>query len=71
MKTTSMDPVAEFLAKGGKIQAVQSGLRTMTEREMYAKSSGPDHVADAMHARSMRDAENQVGLESHHPYFKQ
>lgn len=59
--TPAVDPVAEFLAKGGKIQTVDAGVRAMDERQVYAKASGRDALAEDYTDRSMRDAENQVG----------
>jgi hypothetical protein len=66
----ALDPVAAFLANGGKIQEVDEGVRTSTEREIYAKASGRDHLAERYTDRSMRDAENQVGLEQYHSYYR-
>lgn len=80
---TPVDPVAEFLARGGKIQSVEPGVRALSEREMHAKASGSDDVAsratktrrgseedDSYTERRMIECENQVGLEQHHPYFR-
>lgn len=82
-QTQTVDPVAEFLARGGKIQSVEPGVRTMSEREVYAKASGSDEVEtrvkaanrkleedDAYTERRMMDAENQVGLEQYHVYYR-
>lgn len=67
--TPTHDPVAEFLAKGGTIETVPSGKRAMSEREIYLRTDAPDEVVDDYTERSMRAAENQDGLEQHHPYF--
>lgn len=69
--TQALDPVAAFFAQGGKIETVEPGVRALSEREMYAKASGRDDLADRSYTdRRMRDAENQVGLEQHHAYYR-
>lgn len=83
IQTQTIDPVAEFLARGGRIKSVESGVRVMSEREVYAKASGSDETKsraqsasraqeedDSYTERQMMDAENQVGLEQYHPYYR-
>ena len=62
--------MAEFLAKGGNVESVEAGKRTLNEREVYAKASGRDDLAertDDYTDRRMRSAENQEGF--HHAYY--
>ncbi|MFA0809376.1 hypothetical protein [Microbulbifer epialgicus] len=70
-KSNSQDPVAAFLAKGGKIQNIEPGVRSLSEGEVYAKASGRDDLAGDSYTDSrMREAENQTVLEQHHPYYR-
>lgn len=66
---TNRDPVAEFLARGGKIQTIEEGVRSLSEREIHTRANGPDKKSYT--ERRMRSAENQEGLEEHHPYYRQ
>ncbi len=62
--------IVEFLAKDGNVESVEAGKCTLNEREVYAKTSGLDDLAertDDYTDRSMRSAETQEGI--HHAYY--
>lgn len=59
--------MAAFLAKGGSVEVVESGSRVLSEREVHAKTSGRDDLADSYTDKRMRAAENQEGV--HSAYF--
>jgi|TARA_R110002072_G_scaffold303138_1_gene495442 hypothetical protein len=60
--------MAEFLAKGKSIETVDSGTRTLSERELYFKASGRIDQKDDYTERQMRSAENQETVR--HPFYR-
>ena len=70
-KSVDVDPVAEFLAKGGQITKVEEGKRAMSERDVFAKASGNDKMQSEYTDKRMREAENQYALEANHAFYSQ
>lgn len=66
------ESVEQFLARGGKVETVASGQRTMSDREIWARTAAPDNKHDKVIGRlpnvdlteaSMREAENMGALD--------
>lgn len=49
--SNNSDLIAAFLAKGGKVQRVETGARVLTEREIYAAQRDDNALIAERHER--------------------